>query len=287
MRSDVNENADDDQAGYWLHRAAVNECEGAASALAEFRLDGVDDELDDGSIQEIFELLHDALERGDYTAAKTLGDLYRDGIYVEQDFERAYKFYRQGQGTNTMCSVMVAHCYRTGEGVNKNPGVAFKIYSDIYEECSEDGNIPMDVILELADMYEKGEGTVQNRDESARLFSMAAAARDPRGMGQMGIFIMEKHPFVKGSKDDALELLSSASNMGDLAASLYLAKYYLSLGDRERAEYFMEAALIDEIIQDATDATEFAKEYFPDLLDEYDWADDDEDCESDQGEDKT
>lgn len=249
-----------DQSKYWLHRAAVNECDGAASALAHLCLD-VDSPADERD--EILRLLHESFEHGDYTAAKALGDLYSDGFCVKQDFEQAFKFYRCGQGADPLCSAMTAHCYRFGEGVEKNVNLAFKIFKELYDEGEQDNYIPMKVILELADMYEKGEGTSQNRNESVRLYSMAAAAHNPCGMGQIGRFILEKHPFVKGTVEEAVRLLREASENDDYDSMVFLSKYYFSLGDREQSMNYLLEALSFE---DSWEAAEFANENFPELM---------------------
>lgn len=280
LDGDLEPIADIDQSKYWLHRAAVNECEGAASILAE---NWLDEDASDEEIQEMFELLQDALERGDYSAAVTLGDIYREGAIVEKDFERAYKYYRQGQGANALCSARVARCYRYGEGVGKNTVLAFKICKELFDENDKNDGVPVMAVLELADMYENGVGTPQNRSESVRLYSMLLNAGNPCAMGRMGQFVLEDHPFVKAEKEEGVKLLISASEAGDFDSMLYLVKYYLSIGDRESAESFMEEALVFGSIEDDDRAADLAKAQFPDLWDDWEviYSDEDDDVDYD------
>lgn len=258
---------DKDQAIYWLNRATENECDGAASALASVCLDPyVESPI---GPEDILLKLQQALNRGDAKAAKTLGDFYKDGVLVDPDPDRAYKFYRVGQGRDKDCSAAVAHCYHYGIGVEKNVGIAYCILTDLIDldhQVIKEGT-PVEAIIELGDMYRDGEGTAMDPCKAINLYTIAGSNGDARGLGRVARELIIGNQFITAKTTaDPIALLKDASAQGDIDSILFLAKHFLASGDREQAAYYAEEALFYKDYYAGRDVDQFVREYFPELI---------------------
>jgi len=261
---------DEDQAVYWLNRAVENKCGGAASMLTAVSLNRFyRGEKEDFDLDAIVVMLKEAMDRGDCAAAKTLGDLHRDGILGDPDPDLAYKFYRMGQGRSKECSAAVAHCYHYGQGVEKNVGLAFLILSEIIDVNKKniEKDVPNSAILEFGDMYRDGEGTGRDSCMAASLYGIAASRGDFCARGRLARELLTGNERISVKGDvDPVAILKDACNDGDFDSALFLARHFLSLGDREQAAHFMKEALFLEDYYTGDRATQFAKDNFPELL---------------------
>jgi TPR repeat protein len=110
-----------------------------------------------------------AAEQGAAEAQYNLGVMYRDGLGVPQNIEKAIKLFEQAakQGyAKAKCSLGVM--YRDGQGMPKNDKEAMKLF----EQAAKQGLAEAQYNLGL--MYEEGQGVPQNKKEALKWFELAA-----------------------------------------------------------------------------------------------------------------
>jgi hypothetical protein len=114
-------------------------------------------------------------ERGHAVANALIGNLYRDGLGVAQDYGAAAQYYHRGAAAGS-CSAMIslARMYHLGSGVPENSAEAAKWY----RSAAEKGHTWAQ--FDLAIYYEKGLLVPQDLAQ-AYLWFNAVAARPPLG----------------------------------------------------------------------------------------------------------
>lgn len=265
---------DIDQSLYWLGRAVDNEVNGAAAQYATIwhkttsKL-GLDVE-DKEEGEEIVQMLNEAMERGETSAACVLGNFSRGGIIIPQDFEQAFKYYRRGQGQDVSCTAGAAHCYLYGLGVEKNPGMAYLMLSDFIDIDGDlsKTSLPRTALIDLGDMYRDGIGVTQDSGIAASLYGLAAQrGTSAAATGRLCREYLSGNPNVSGiTKEQALDMLDCAAIEDDFDSAFFLANYYLNAGDMEKAAEYMEDALYTEDERLDKPAMKLAEEKFPDIL---------------------
>ena len=75
---------------------------------------------------------------GSDSACKSLGDMYRDGLGVEQDYSKAAEYYERAASRNADAMDSLADLYRNGQGVAKDPAEAMKWYMKAAQNGSSD-----------------------------------------------------------------------------------------------------------------------------------------------------
>lgn len=260
---------DEDQAIYWMERAMENDCDGAASAFAEAWMMRYAEGNEDGrDFEYVINTLKNAMDRGDSSAAKTLGDFYMNGIYFDRNPEMAFRHYRMGQSHNPECVAAVAHCYHYGLGVAQNVGLAKLMLSDIIDVDADIYEIdaPSDALVELGDMYRDGEGVAANQSIAAKLYACAAEDGSPCAIGRIAREMLNGNPYIKTTDFDPINLLKEAASSCDADSMVYLAEHYLSIGDREESAEYVMQALIFQGDNPASPAYKLAEKEFPELL---------------------
>lgn len=262
---------DFNQSLYWLGRAVNNEVAGAAATYASIWYEengGLF--IDEEEYGKIVQMLKGALDRGETSAAGVLGDFCRKGVGQPQDFDKAFKYYRRGQGHDINCIAGVAHCYMYGLGVEKNPSMAHLILSD-FIELGEDycnTSLPEIALLDMGDMYRDGNGVRKNPKIAAMIYDTAAKRKDSvRAKGRWCREFLSGNPNVSGlTEQQAMNILDCVCEEGDFDASFFLTNYYLNAGNMEKASVYMNEALHVESEYLDKPATNLAKEKFPDVL---------------------
>lgn len=123
----------------------------------------------DGNYAEAKKAFEQALSAGDVLANVSLGDLYKKGLGVEVDYEKALKYYRIAEQTDTYAARVakrhLADMYFNGLGVAQDYNKAFEIYEQQYladckkrEEKGEDYTPAIFVAVRYAYMLKNGYG---------------------------------------------------------------------------------------------------------------------------------
>jgi TPR repeat protein len=182
-----------------------------------------------------------AAELGNAVAQSNLGTMYRTGSGVEKNKEEAVKWYRKAarQGyANAMFNLATA--YYNGDGVPSNifraydwfllaqesgssnaPGAVKRTADEIGQKASTDA------LVEVAEMYEKGDELAQNRAEAARWYRKGVDRKDPLAMVRLasilvnGVGVPQDYP-------QALQLCQSVAK--DYAPAQFCVGYFLQHG---------------------------------------------------------
>lgn len=82
-----------------------------------------------------FELFSRAAELGDETAMYQIGRFYKEGYYVERDYEKAVLWFRKAidNGEGCFAEMSLAKCYYSGKGVPKDEEKARELLSQAIE----------------------------------------------------------------------------------------------------------------------------------------------------------
>jgi hypothetical protein len=107
--------------------------------------------------------------KGDVLAQVFLGNRYKNGENVKQDYAEAVKWYRKAadQG-NALGQVSLGHMYKSSSGVKQDYAEAVKWYRKAADQGNALGQ------ASLGYMYENGKGVKQDYVESAKWYRKAA-----------------------------------------------------------------------------------------------------------------
>lgn len=124
----------------------------------------------EGRYASAFRELLSAADRGHGAANGLIGDLYRDGLGVAQDYGAAVQHYRRGAEAG-YCPAMLslARMYHLGRGVAEDPTEAAKWY----HSAAEKGHVWAQ--FDLAAYYEKGLLVPQNLVQAYFWYNAVAA----------------------------------------------------------------------------------------------------------------
>ena len=177
------------------------------------------------------EQLRKAAEQGDTLAQRELGDRYRNGEGVPEDYREAMKWYRKAaeQG-DPVIQVTLGDFYRYpalyGLGVPQDYREAVKWY----RKAAEQGNISAQFLL--GDMYSEGEGVPRDYEEAVKWYRQAvkqvhkAAERgDASSQFQLGTIYQIGRGVPKHDRE-AVKWFRKAAERGLAAAQHMLAIYY-------------------------------------------------------------
>lgn len=163
------QNKDLGRALYWYKKAAPYNIK-AATMLFNIGVSHKNTELYNSALQNITKL---AEEKNDSEALYNLGNLYREGIYVPKNYNKAYYYYNKAidisnkkgnPGAFTNLGIM----YLTGEGIQKNEEYAIKLITIAaeknylpackalanYHNINKNYNAALNLYLKLLDLKE-------------------------------------------------------------------------------------------------------------------------------------
>lgn len=106
---------DENEAVHWYRKAADQDYLQSIYALAEFHMWGSYGV--EKSTEKAVQLWHKAAETGDVIAQHSLGNLYLEGLYVEQNREEAIKWYRKAAQQGYKPSRKKLHALGVEEGI--------------------------------------------------------------------------------------------------------------------------------------------------------------------------
>ncbi len=145
-----------------------------------------------------------AAEQGNARAQNNLGIMYRTGSGVEKSKEEAANWYRKAahQGyANAMFNLGTA--YYNGDGVPSNVFRAYDWFLLAQEAGSSSApdavkrtadeigqKASSDALLEIGEMYEKGEEVPKNGVDAAKWYLKAADQKDPRAMVKLASILV-------------------------------------------------------------------------------------------------
>ena len=183
--------------------------------------------------------LSSAGDRGSSKAMSILADLYYDGKYMERNYEEAFKWYMKGASIgNPKSQFQVAVMLSAGEGTEKDPEAAKEWFARYSSSMVNDSRkIAMDTLR-----ARRG-----NIDLSNDLLKAMSRSNHPQSMTTLAKKYRDGKGFKKSTKG-AIDLLSKASVSGGSPRTV-LAEMYLERN--EDGEYN------EEILRLLTSAAEY------------------------------
>lgn len=223
-----------------------------------------------------------AAAAGSIEAINEVGDCYFIGFEIEEDEEKAFKYYKKASDLGlSLATFNLAECYENGYGVAQDYEKAFDYYSLAVEQGSTkaalylgeyylfeyDGDDDEDEMQEVGVSYlyqaaklespealyklglcfGLGKG-VEEDIEEAEYYYLMAALRGSIPATQMLAYLglYEEESSVENST--AIRLLEIMSEQGDTESMVELGEYYRNEGDQEEAyEYFKVASECGEM----------------------------------------
>jgi len=133
-----------------------------------------------GKYQDAISLWEPLAEEGNVDALRNLAQMYRLGLGVEQDDEKAYDLYRQAANLGSdQAQVNIAFQLLTGKGVEQDRSKAAAWFA----RAADAGNPLAQYNLGL--MYEKGIGVERNEEFATELYRVAASQGQRRAIARL------------------------------------------------------------------------------------------------------
>ena len=128
------------------------------------------------SFEKAVKLYKQAAERGNQVAQENLGYCYYYGRDMDVDYEKAFQYFALGAFNGYPVSLYkIGDMYRNGNYVQRNPYEAFLLYNRAIREATDDDSkhISGPVHLRLGEMCLAGEGTDQDPQQALLHFNLA------------------------------------------------------------------------------------------------------------------
>ena len=161
-----------------------------------------------------------AADQGDAEARVRVGNMYRMGLGVQQDYAEALRVYRLAadQG-NPNAQNALAYMYQQGFGVKQDYAEAARLL----HLSANQGNAAAQ--FELGALYEKGLGVDQDSAEAGRLYRLSAAQGNPHGENALGV-MYARGLGVKQDYAEAARLFRLAADQGNPTAQFDIGRLY-------------------------------------------------------------
>ena len=215
---------DADKAQHWAKKSInwlqVRAEEGLAAAqanLGEMYVEGLAVDQDYGKAVELY---RKAADQGDASAQTNLGWCYQNGKGVEKDFKEAVKWYREAvdQG-NARAQFRLGLCYARGNGVKKDPTEAVKWY----REAADQGNA--EAQSSLGWCYTHGNGVEMDHAEAVKWYRRATDQGHTNAQNNLG-WCYQNGNGVNKDSTEAVKLYRMAANQGNASGQNNLGWCY-------------------------------------------------------------
>jgi len=169
---------------------------------------------------EALEWFRKAADQGDAEGRVRVGNMYRMGLGVQQDYAEALRFYRMAadQG-NPNAQNNLAFMYQQGLGVKQDYPEAARLLQLSANQGNAIGQ------FELGALYEKGLGVTQDSVAAARLYQLSANQGNPHGQNALGVFYA-RGVGVKQDYAEAARLFRLSADQGNPTAQFDLGRLY-------------------------------------------------------------
>lgn len=196
--------------------------------------------------------LEEAIKNGESFAAILLGDIYRDGIYVQEDPGKAFKLYCSVAEEESLAVLRMGDCFFLGYGTVKDLNKAFEYYASNCD-CNEE------YLEKYGDCLNYGYGTEKDREGAIEAYrDINIGAEDDKELKNSAIHlrvlkkrmeledgeaeaILGKFKLEDGNTSEAIEMFKKANSHDDPHGALYLGRLVLNGWETEvnEAEAFM------------------------------------------------
>ena len=177
-----------------------------------------------GEYQKALPLLEKAENTGSSRAAFYLGEMFRRGEGVNEDFSRSCTHYiKSAEGGNNNAYLLAGACSVMGKGIKQNFAEAlnwFKKASDEMEQTDWTESDKKYLMRTWAFMYFTGKGTLQDFSEAAKWAEKAALLGDANSQAVMAFLLYTGQGVLTDKKTARIWAQKSAEQGNDLGEVL-------------------------------------------------------------------
>jgi len=165
-------------------------------------------------------VLLEMANKGNSRAQWSLGNAYRDGIGVPQDYREAVRWYSSAAAQNLAAAQLaLGYLYEYGKGVRRNYREAFRLY----EAAALQGNTA--AASNLGSMYQSGRATSKNMAQALHWYIVSAQGGNHLAQCNLA-WIYLRGIGVHRDREQALWWLRTAAVQGFAPAQNFLASMY-------------------------------------------------------------
>lgn len=132
----------------------------------------------------------------------------------------------------------LAHFYKEGLGVPKNPERAFELLAT-YRSNPYDNKMPVELYIELGSMYQHGIGVAKDMEKAEKFLSQATFRGSPEAAYELALIARQGTGTPEAKERNAASHLRKALKNGHPDAAFELAEYYVySKSEKSQDEAF-------------------------------------------------
>jgi len=161
-----------------------------------------------------------AADQGDPEGRVRMGNMYRIGMGVQQDYAEAVRYYRlAAEQGNPNGQNALAFMYQQGLGVTQDYAEAARLLQLSANQGNSTGQ------YDLGSLYEKGLGVKMDNEEAARLFKLSADQGNPHAQNALGV-MYARGVGVKQDYTEAARLFRLSADQGLPGGQFDLGRLY-------------------------------------------------------------
>ena len=233
-----------------LKKAAENGKDEAALSLGKMYGYQYTDEFPQDREQSLY-WFEFAAEAGNAEAMQNLYDIYKSGIWVPKDMQKALYYLTMSSEDSSSALNKLGECYFNGKEVSRNYEKAFKLFQKncngdwYYTQTRNEALYKLQSLYWLGVCYENGFGTEKNEKKALESYEMAAAKNISMACDRLGMIYKEGN-LVTQNLEKAIELLKLAAE----ELHYEMAQYHLAMcffnGDGVKKDLQKAAELFDK-----------------------------------------
>ncbi len=187
-----------------------------------------------------------AIEQEFWQAYYNMGDLYYEGLGVEQDTNEAYLNYEKGANKGVhLAKVRLAHMIINKETMNNDNKQAFKYLDEAYNN-----GVKFDPI-DLANFYKTGDVGGKNTKKAQELYEVSATYDNGEALYNLGLAC------GKDEINDKIGYFKRAYELGYILAVVELAKIHTANKETTKARNLLVSAVLRDNGKQDQSAYEF------------------------------
>ncbi len=190
--------------------------------------------------------LEEAAKKDHTPSMILLGELYEEGVYVEQTPYKAFSYYKNAaELEDPLGMVKLGHCYEKGIKEDKDLKKAYTWYQRATERGSTEG------MAQLGRCYILGIEVSQNTKTGLEWFTKSANANNLSAMFYLGDYLLRGSGSRSSNANQGIQWLMKAAEFGDRKALHSLGEVYsdgtVKVDEKRASQYFLEAAERGEV----------------------------------------
>jgi TPR repeat protein len=181
-----------------------------------------EDQMDVNTKKQVFAVFQTGADHGSAYSMVNLGNLYKDGQGVAQDYSKAREWYEKAADKGLWAGMAnLAVLYRDGFGVAQDYTKARELYEKVADQ-DESGEI----MVNLGVFYHNGDGVAQDYAKARQWYEKAADKNNGRAMFNLGVLYRDGSG-VAQDYTKAREWFQKAADKNNAEAMAILGGFYV------------------------------------------------------------